>query len=66
MEVFRFNSLEMAEKLKALGVPYKLYKSTGLFYGQHTTTMILKSKRAFKVFDDTVIYLDRILKSGNK
>lgn len=57
----RFNTLRLAERLKELQVPHKLYKSTGIFYGQHTTTMILKSKKAFKVFDDIAAYMNQIL-----
>lgn len=62
LDSLRFNTFKMAEKLEQFGVPYKLYKSTGIFYGQHTTTMILKSKKAFRVFDEVVSYMNGILK----
>lgn len=61
LDSLRFNTLEMAEKLKQLGVPHKVYKSTGLFYGQHTTTMIFKSAKAFQVFNEAASYMDQIL-----
>ena len=51
----------MAEKLEQLGVPHKVYKSTGVFYGQHTTTMIFKSTKAFYVFDEVVAYMNQML-----
>ena len=62
LDSLRFNTFKMAEKFDQFGVPYKLYKSTGIFYGQHTTTMIFKSKKAFRVFDEVVAYMDGILK----
>lgn len=64
LDSLRFNTLEMAEKLKQLGVPHKVYKSTGLFYGQHTTTMIFKSAKAFQVFDGVAAYMNQILNGG--
>ena len=47
LDSLRFNTFKMAEKLEQLGVPHKVYKSTGVFYGQHTTTMIFESTKAF-------------------
>ena len=51
----------LCEKLEQLGVPHKVYKSTGVFYGQHTTTMIFKSTKAFYVFDEVVAYMNQML-----
>lgn len=61
LDSLRFNTFKMAEKLEQLGVPHKVYKSTGVFYGQHTTTMIFKSTKAFYVFDEVVAYMNQML-----
>ncbi len=61
LDSLRFNTFKMAEKLEQLGVPHKVYKSTGVFYGQHTTTMIFTSTKAFYVFDEVVAYMNQML-----
>ena len=61
LDSLRFNTFKMAEKLDQFGVPHKVYKSTGVFYGQHTTTMIFKSTKAFYVFDEVVAYMNQML-----
>lgn len=61
LDSLRFNTFKMAEKLEQLGIPHKVYKSTGVFYGQHTTTMIFKSTKAFYVFDEVVAYMNQML-----
>lgn len=61
LDSLRFNTLKMAEKLRQLEVPHIVYKSTGLFYGQHTTTMIFKSAKAFRVFDEAAAYMEHVL-----
>ena len=66
LDSLRFNTFAMAGRLKELKVPYSLYKSTGIFYGQHTTTMILRSRKAFRVFDDISGWLREVLKKEDE
>ena len=66
LDSLRFNTFAMADRLKELKVPYSLYKSTGIFYGQHTTTMILRSRKAFRVFDDISGWLREVLKKEDE
>lgn len=61
LDSLRFNTFRMIEVLEKYGVKHKVYKGTGLFYGQHTTAMILKDKKAFRIFDETVAYMNTVL-----
>lgn len=61
LDSLKYNTFMIDEKMNELGIPHKLYKSTGIFYGQHTTTMIFKSKKAFRVFDIIDTFLKDIL-----
>lgn len=56
----RFNALALAGRLREKGVRHRLYKSTGIFYGQHTTTMIFKGKKAFDCFDAILAFLNDV------
>lgn len=60
LDQLRFNALALAERLKEKGVPHTLYKSTGIFYGQHTTTMIFKGKKAFACFEAAMNFLNAL------
>lgn len=51
LDSLRFNTFMIDAKMNELGISHKIYKSRGIFYGQHTTTMILKDKKAFKTFE---------------
>lgn len=57
LDQLRFNALALADRLKEKGVDHFLYKSTGIFYGQHTTTMIFKGKKAFACFEAALAFL---------
>ena len=61
LDQLRFNALALAERLKGKGVVHTLYKSTGIFYGQHTTTMIFKGKKAFTCFEAALGFLKKEL-----
>ncbi len=50
----RNNALALAERFKEKHVRHTLYKGTGIFYGQHTTHMIFKGKKAFKCFEQVM------------
>ncbi len=64
LDSLRTNTFLLDQKMTELGIPHRLYKSTGIFYGQHTTTMILKSRRAFQVYDDVDGFLKEHLQVG--
>lgn len=57
LDQLRFNALALADRLKGKGVDHTLYKSTGIFYGQHTTTMIFKGKKAFTCFEAAMEFM---------
>ena len=57
----RYNTFEMRQLMETYHIPHEVYRGRGLFYGQHTTAMILKSKKAFQIFDITLSYMNRIL-----
>ncbi len=61
LDSLRFQSLKLIEKFQALGIKHKVYKSTGIFYGQHTTTMILSSKKPYHVLDVMLSYVNSAL-----
>ncbi|MDY6335028.1 MAG: hypothetical protein SPL56_09525 [Lachnospiraceae bacterium] len=58
LDQLRLNAL--ADGLKEKGVNHTLYKSTGIFYGQHTTTMIFKGKKAFACFEAAMNFLNAL------
>lgn len=62
LDSLRFNTFMIDEKMNELGIIHKLYRSSGIFYGQHTTTMILKNKKAFKTFELVDSYVRAFLK----
>lgn len=64
LDSLRFNTLMIDAKMNELGICHKLYKSRGIFYGQHTTTMILKDKKAFRVFEMVNEYVRPFLGEG--
>lgn len=53
----RHSTFQIKEYFDKIGVNYSLYKCTGFFYGQHTSTMITWGKKAFKVIDDILKFL---------
>jgi len=61
LDQLRFNALALEDRLREKGVQHQLYKSTGIFYGQHTTTMIFKGKKAFACFEAANAFLKRVL-----
>ena len=61
LDSLRFNTFEMQKLMETYRIPHEVYCGRGLFYGQHTTAMILKSKKAFRIFDITLSYMNRIL-----
>ena len=58
----RDNTFIMQKCFDELGVPYTLYKNTGIFYGQHTSNMIfLFEKKANRILSDVVKFLRNAL-----
>lgn len=61
MDALRTNTFSAKALFDRLGVPYELYRCTGLFYGQHTSNIIFKFKKAFSILEDVVTFLNRAL-----
>lgn len=61
LDTLRTNTFSMQKRFEELNVPYTLYKSTGIFYGQHTTSFIFLFRKAEHILKDVVAWLDQAL-----
>lgn len=55
------NTFYMRDFFEKERISYALYKSSGIFYGQHTASIILKNKKAFRILEDAKAYMDQYL-----
>lgn len=61
LDSLRTNTFSMQKRFDELDVPYTTYKCTGIFYGQHTTSFIFLFKKALRILDDVLAWLDHTL-----
>lgn len=61
LDSLRNNTFYMQKIFEEKKIPYVLKKNTGIFYGQHTSSIILKDKKALDILDGVVEYLKKIL-----
>ena len=57
----RTNTFSMQKRFDEVKVPYTIYKCRGIFYGQHTTSFIFLFKKAYRILDDVLAWLDQTM-----
>lgn len=62
LDSLRTNTFSMQKRFDEVKVLYTIYKCRGIFYGQHTTSFIFLFKKAYRILDDVLAWLDQTMR----